>query len=146
MTCMRFLDTFGNPLSHFGAKTLSVWHPLPRDLKRIFMKFLWIIIDKQQVIQPFLKIQVLKHYFSNNVPVADPRRLLGVGNHILDQNRFGAYFCALKRKSKLTFSSMENAKSLNHYQNTLRFDGISWNSMIFLNLRVKSLLGAAARE
>ena len=32
----------------------------------------------------------------------------------LDQNRFGAYFYALKRISELTFSMMENAESLNY--------------------------------
>ena len=53
---------------------------------------------------------------------------------LLGQNKFGACFYALKRKSELTFSMTENAKSLNSYQNTLRFHvfwskiGICWIS------------------
>jgi len=41
---------------------------------------------------------------------------------LLGQNRFGAYFYAYKRKSKLTFSMTENAKLTNPYQNILRFN------------------------
>ena len=41
---------------------------------------------------------------------------------LLGQNRFGAYFYAYKRKSKLTFPMTENAKSLKYCPNTLRFN------------------------
>ena len=65
---------------------------------------------------------------------------------LLGQNRFGACFYAYKRKSKLTFSMTENAKSLKYYPNTLRFNGFWCKNWNLLNSGVKSRPGLRATE
>ena len=49
-------------------------------------------------------------------------RVRGIKITLLGQNQFGTCFYAYKRKSKLTFSMTENAKSLKYCPNTLRFN------------------------
>ena len=114
MTCTSFLDVSGSPFSHFAPKTLSVWHPLPRDWKSFLWNFHDFDPENDKEYQRFWKsrfkitISQIVFLFAIHGDFWDPII------NFPDQNRFGAYFYALKHISELTFSMTGKVKSLNY--------------------------------